>query len=201
MKKRTLVLAALAPLVAAGAANAAMDEMAPPEMRVWSAVLSEPGEAPGATLTVTASQSTTGSNSMVIESVALVSTEISKDEEGNMTETMSSVACQGPFPVEGGSFMVEATPMPEAGEMEGEATEEMAEAGEAEAEPCLFSVSGEVKHTYRSWHSWDVAGSVTMGEMSADFEIASPAPAMVLEPEPEEEMPAEEMSEEAEASS
>ena len=44
MKTRSLVLAALAPLVAISGANAAMDEMEAPEMRVWGAVLSEPSE-------------------------------------------------------------------------------------------------------------------------------------------------------------
>ncbi len=183
MKKRTLVLAALAPLVAAGAANAAMDEMAPPEMRVWTATLSEPSEAaPEVTLQITASQSTTGSNGMVIERVALVSTEMSEDDEGNLMETMRSVACQGPFVIEGRSFKVEAAPMEEA--------------GEAEAEPCRISLSGNVSHTYRPWHSWDMEGSVTMGEATAEFEIASPTAAMILEPEPEEEI-SEETAEES----
>ena len=52
---------------------------------------------------------------------------------------------------------------------------------------CAFAVSGKVSHTYRSWHSWDMAGSVTAGETSVDFSIASAAPAMILEVEPEEE--------------
>ena len=177
MKKRTLVIAALAPLVAAGAANAAMDEM--PEMRVWSAVLSEASEeAAGISLMVTASAAAGGSNRMSIENVELVSTEVSKDEEGNMTEAMSSIVCAGPGMVEGGAFMIEAAaPM-----------EEGAETTEAEEAGCAFAVSGEVWHTYRAWHSWDMAGSVTMGDTSVDFDIASPAPAMILEPEPEEEM-------------
>ena len=195
MKKRSMVLAALAPLIAISAANAAMDESEAPEMRVWSAVLSEPSEeAPGATLQIVASQSAGGSNGMVVESVAIVSTEVSKDDEGNMTETMSSVSCAGPFMVEGGSFMVEAAaPMEEGAEMaeakeEMKEGEEMAEAGEAEDEGCAFAVSGEVKNTYRAWHSWDMSGSVTAGEASVDFSIAGAAPAMILEPEPEEEM-------------
>ena len=204
MKTRSLVLAALAPLVAISGANAAMDEMEAPEMRVWSAVLSEPSEeSPGAALQITASKSANGSNGMVIESVALISTEVSKDDEGNMTETMSSVVCAGPIMVEGGSFMIEAAPMEEEGEMkEGDA--EMADAsaeGDAEmadAEGCAFSVSGGAKNRYRAWHSWDLAGSVTMGETSADFEIAGAAPAMILVPEPE---PEEEMSEEAKEAS
>ena len=284
MKTRSLVLAALAPLVAISGANAAMDEMEAPEMRVWSAVLSEPNEeSPGAALQITASKSANGSNGMVIESVALISTEVSEDDEGNMTETMSSVVCAGPIMVEGGSFMIEAAPMEEEGEMtegdaemadasaeasaegdaemadasaeasaegdaemadasaeasaegdaemadasaeasaEGDAEmadasaeasaegdAEMAEASAeasaegdaemAEAEGCAFAVSGNASNRYRSWHSWDLAGSVTMGETSADFEIAGAAPAMILvpepEPEPEEEME-EEMSEE-----
>ena len=220
MKKRSMVLAALAPLVAISAADAAMDEA---EMRVWSAVLSESGEeAPGVTLNIVASQSASGSNGMVVESVALVSTEVSEDEEGNMTETMSSVECAGPFMVEGGSFMVEATaPMEEEAEMaeaeegmeegedaaemaeakeEMEEGEEMAEAGEAEDHGCAFAVSGEVKNTYRAWHSWDMSGSVTVEGASMDFSIAGAAPAMILEPEPEpeEEM---EMSEEGEEES
>jgi hypothetical protein len=232
-----MVLAALAPLVAISGANAAMDEMEAPEMRVWSAVLSEPSEeSPGAALQITASKSASGSNGMVIESVALISTEVSKDDEGNMTETMSSVVCAGPVMVEGGSFMIEAAAMEEEGEMkEGEAEmadasaegdaemadasaegdaemadasaegdAEMADASAegdaemAEAEGCAFSVSGGAKNRYRAWHSWDLAGSVTMGETSAGFEIAGAAPAMILVPEPE---PEEEMSEEAKESS
>ncbi len=207
MKKRTLVLAALAPLVAAGAANAAMDEMAPPEMRVWTATLSEPSEAaPEVTLQITASQSTTGSNGMVIERVALVSTEMSEDDEGNLMETMRSVACQGPFVIEGRSFKVEAAPMEEGAPMAEAAPMEegalmaeaapMEEAGEAEAEPCRISLSGNVSNTYRPWHSWDMEGSVTMGEATAEFEIASPTATMILEPEPEEEM-SEETAEES----
>lgn len=195
MKKRSMVLAALAPLVAISGANAAMDEAEAPEMRVWSAVLSEPSEeAPGATLQIVASQSTSGSNGMVVESVAIVSTEVSKDDEGNMTETMSSVSCAGPFMVEGGGFMVEAAALMEEDAEMAEAKEEMkegeemAEAGEAEDEGCAFAVSGEVKNTYRAWHSWDMSGSVTAGEASMDFSIAGAAPAMILEPEPEEEM-------------
>ena len=188
MKKRSLALAALAPLVAISVGHAVAEEMEAPEMRIWSAVLSEPSEeAAGTTLAITASQSATGSNGMVVESVAIVSTEISQDDEGNVTETMSSVACAGPFEVEGRStFTVEAAPMEEEGEAE------MAEAGEAEAEPCSFSVSGELWHTYRPWHSWDMAGSVTAGDASVEFEIADQAPAPILEPEPEEEMAAEE---------
>ena len=210
MKKRSMVLAALAPLVAISGANAAMDEAEAPEMRVWSAALSEPSEeAAGVALKIVASQSASGSNGMVVESVAIVSTEVSEDEEGNMTETMSSLACAGPFMVEGGGFMVEAAaPMEEEGEMaeakeemkEGEDTAEMAEASEAEAEGCAFAVSGEVKHTYRAWHSWDISGSVSVGEASMDFSIADAAPAMILEPEPEPE-PEEEMSEEAKEAS
>jgi hypothetical protein len=191
MKTRSMVLAALAPLVAISGANAAMDEMEAPEMRVWSAVLSEPSEeSPGAALQITASKSASGSNGMVIESVALISTEVSKDDEGNMTETMSSVVCAGPVMVEGGSFMIEAAAMEEEGEMkEGEA--EM-----AEAEGCAFAVSGKASNRYRKWYSWDLAGSVTMGETSSGFDISGSAPAMILEPEPEEEM-----SEEAKESS
>ena len=207
MKKRSMVLAALAPLVAISGANAAMDEAEAPEMRVWSAALSEPSEeAAGVTLKIVASQSASGSNGMVVESVAIVSTEGSEDDEGNMTETMSSVACAGPFMVEGGGFMVEAAaPMEEEGEMaeakeETKEGEEMAEAGEAEDEGCAFAVSGEVKNTYRAWHSWDISGSVSVGEASMDFSIADAAPAMILEPEPEPE-PEEEMSEEAKEAS
>ena len=205
MNKRSMALAALAPLVAISAANAAMDQAEAPEMRVWSAVLSEPGEeAPGVTLQIVASPSASGSNGMVVENVAIVSTEVSKDDEGNMTETMSSVACAGPFMVEGGGFMVEAAAsMEEDAEMaeakeemkEGEDSAEMAEAGEAEDEGCAFAVSGEVRHTYRAWHSWDMAGSVTVGEASVGFSIADKAPAMILEIEPEPK-PEEEMSEE-----
>ena len=205
MKTRSLVLAALAPLVAISGANAAMDEMEAPEMRVWGAVLSEPSEeAPGTALQITASQSTSGSNGMVIESVALISTEVSEDDEGNMTETMSSVACAGPVMVEGGSFMIEAAAMEEEEEMAEAAADEeegaeMAEAAEAEEEGCAFAVSGTASHRYRAWHSWDLSGSVTVGETSADFDDrGQAAPAMILEPEPEEE---EEMSEETEGSS
>ena len=180
IKKRSLALAALAPLVAISAGNAVADEMAPPEMRVWSATLSEASEeAAGMALEVTASAAAGGSNRMAIVDVAIVVTEISKDEEGNMTTAMSSVACAGPGMVEGGAFMIEAAPPME--EEEGET----AQAEEAEETGCSFAVSGEVKHTYRAWHSWDMAGSVTMGEMSMDFDIASAAPAMIREPEPE----------------
>ena len=63
----------------------------------------------------------------------------------------------------------------------------MAEAGEAEDMGCAFTVSGKVSHTYRAWHSWDMSGSATAGEASVDFSIASAAPAMILEVEPEEE--------------
>ena len=210
MKTRSLILAALAPLVAASGANAAMDEAEAPEMRVWSAVLSEPSEdAGGAMLKITASATTSGSNGMVIQSVAIVSTEVSEDDEGNMTETMSTVECAGPFDVAGGGFMVEAAaPMEEPMEEEEEMAEaaadeeegaEMAEAAEAEEEGCAFGVSGKAGNRYRSWHSWDLSGSVTMGEASMDFDIADSAPAMIFEPEPEPEE--EEMSEEGEESS
>ncbi len=198
MNKRSMALAALAPLVAISAANAAMDQAEAPEMRVWSAVLSEPGEeAPGVTLQIVASPSASGSNGMVVENVAIVSTEVSKDDEGNMTETMSSVACAGPFMVEAAASMEEDAEMAEAKEemKEGEDSAEMAEAGEAEDEGCAFAVSGEVRHTYRAWHSWDMAGSVTVGEASVGFSIADKAPAMILEIEPEPK-PEEEMSEE-----
>ena len=196
MKKRSMVLVALAPLIAISGANAAMDEVEAPEMRIWSAVLSESSEeAAGATLNIVASQSASGSNGMVVESVAVVSTAVTTDEEGNMTETMSSVECVGPFMVEGGSFMVEAAaPMEEEAEMaEGE---EMAEAGEAEDEGCAFAISGEVKNTYRAWHSWDISGTVTAGDASMDFAIADAAPAMIVEPEPEPEVEAEGSEEE-----
>ena len=116
-----------------------------------------------------------------------------------MTETMSSVACAGPVMVEGGSFMIEAAAMEEEEEMAEAAADEeegaeMAEAAEAEEEGCAFAVSGTASHRYRAWHSWDIAGSVTMGETSADFGIADKMPAMILEPE-------EEMPEETEGSS
>ena len=76
----------------------------------------------------------------------------------------------------------------------------MADADDEAAEDpgCAFAVSGKAKHTYRAWHSWDLTGSVTMGEAAAGFAIEGPAPAMILEPEPEEEM---EMEAESEASS
>ena len=130
---------------------------------------------------------------MAIESVEIVSASVEEDDEGNMTETMTSVACAGPFEVAGGSFMVEAASMEEEGEMAEaeeemkESGEEMAEAGEAEDMGCAFAVSGKVNHTYRVWHSWDMAGSVTAGETSMDFSIAPAAPAMILEVESEEE--------------
>ena len=197
MKTPKLVLATLTPLVALGGTLAVADEMEmeTKEMRVWSAVLSEPSEeAAGATLRIIASQAAGGSNRMAIESVEIVSASVEEDDEGNMTETMSSVACAGPFEVAGGSFMVEAAPlmeeedeMAEAKEEMKEGEEEMAEAGEAEDTGCAFAVSGKVSHTYRSWHSWDMAGSVTAGEASVDFSIASAAPAMILEVESEEE--------------
>lgn len=196
MKTPKLVLATLTPLVALGGTLAAADEMETEtkEMRVWSAVLSEPSEeAAGATLRIIASQAAGGSNRMAIESVEIVSASVEEDDEGNMTETTTSVACAGPFEVAGSSFMVEAASMEEEGEMAEaeeemkESGEEMAEAGEAEDMGCAFAVSGKVSHTYRAWHSWDMAGSVTAGETSVDFSIASAAPAMILEVEPEEE--------------
>ena len=144
-------------------------------MRVWSDVLSEPTEeAAGIALKIIASEAPGGSNRMAIESVEIVSTSIGKDDEGNMTETMSSVACAGPFEVSGGSFVIEAAAPMEEGS-------EQAEAGEAEEAGCAFAVSGMVSHTYRAWHSWDLSGSVTAGEASMDFDIASAAPAMILE--------------------
>ena len=183
MKTPKLVLATLAPLVALGGTLATADEMEmeAKEMRVWSAVLSEPtDEAAGATLMIIASQAAGGSNRMAIESVELVSTSLGEDDEGNMTEMVNSVACAGPFEVSGGSFMIEAAAPAEEGD-------EKAEAEEVEDPGCAFSVSGNVWHTYRAWHSWDMAGSVTAGEASVDFSIASAAPAMILEVEPEEE--------------
>ena len=177
MKKRSLVLAALAPLVAISGADAVADEMAAPEMRVWRAVLSEASEeAPGLEVAIVASVSTVGSNGMVVESVELVSTSVSKDDDGNMTESMASIACPGPVMVEGGSFMIGASAM-----------EEADEAGEKEEEGCAFEVSGMARHTYRGWHSWDLSGTVTVGDVAMAFDIASPAPAMILEPEPEKE--------------
>ena len=179
MKKRSLVLAALAPLIAISGANAAMDEMEKPEMRVWSATLGEPDEeGMGVTLQIIASQSKQGSNGMVVESVSLITTKSGEDGDGNMmTEVTGSVDCAGPLMVEGGAFTVEAAMMEEEGA-------EKAESGEAEAEACEFAVAGEAWHTYRVWHSWDLAGTVTMGEASMEFDIADQAPAMVLE-EPE----------------
>lgn len=181
MKTRKLVLAILAPLVALGGTLAVADEMEmeAKEMRVWSAVLSEPTEeAAGVALKIIASQAAGGSNRMAIESVEVVSTSIGKDDEGNMTETMNSVACAGPFEVAGGGFTIEAAAPAEEGS-------EQAEAGEAEDPGCAFAVSGKVSHTYRAWHSWDMSGSVTAGEASMDFSIASAAPAMILEAKPE----------------
>jgi hypothetical protein len=180
MKSRSLFLAALVPLVAISGANAETDEMAKPEMRVWTATLSMPDEeGMGAIVQITASKSAQGSNSLVIENVGIIGTKTSEGEDGTpMTEVMSDVSCGGPFMVEGGSFMVGAAPMEE-----GDA--KMEDAGEAAAEACAFSVSGKVKHTYRAWYSWDFAGSVTMGESTVDFEISDEMPAMILEPAPE----------------
>ena len=97
MKKRNLVLALLAPLVAIGGANAAMDEMEKPEMRVWSATLGEPDEeGMGVALQIIASQSTEGSYGMVGDSVSLITTKTGEDEDGNMmTEVTGSVDCAG----------------------------------------------------------------------------------------------------------
>ena len=181
MKTPKLVLATLTPLVALGGTLAVADEMETEtkEMRVWSAVLSEPSEeAAGATLRIIASHAAGGSNRMAIESVEIVSASVEEDDEGNMTETMTSVTCAGPFEVSGGSFMIEAAAPAEEGS-------EQAEAGEAEDPGCAFAISGKVSHTYRAWHSWDMSGSVTAGETSVDFNIASAAPAMILEAEPE----------------
>jgi hypothetical protein len=179
IKKRSIVLAALAPLIAISGANAAMDEMEKPEMRVWSAALGEPDEeGMGAALQIVASQSAQGSNGLVVESVSIITTKTGEDEDGNMmTEVAGSVDCAGPFMVEGGAFTVEAAMMEEEGA-------EKAESAEAEEEGCAFAVAGEASHTYRAWHSWDLSGTVTMGEASMDFDIADQAPAMILE-EPE----------------
>ncbi len=158
-----------------------MDEMEKPEMRVWSATLGEPTEeGMGVAVQIIASQSTEGSNGMVVESVSLITTKTGEDEDGNMmTEVTGSVGCAGPLMVEGGAFNVEAAMMEEEGA-------EKAESGEAQAEGCEFAVAGEARHTYRAWHSWDLAGTVTMGEASMEFDIADKAPAMVLdEPEAE----------------
>ena len=135
-----------------------MDEMEKPEMRVWSATLGEPDEeGMSVTLQIIASQSAQGSNGMVVESVSLITTKTGEDEEGNMmTEVTGSVDCAGPLMVEGGAFTVEAAMM------EAESAEK-AESGEAEAEGCEFAVAGEARHTYRAWHSWDLAGTVAMG--------------------------------------
>ena len=176
------ILAALAPLAAFGGVDAAMAEMAPPEMRVWSTALGEADEeGVGASLELVASASTMGSNGMVIESVRLIGTKTAEGEDGSMmTEVTSSVACGGPIMVDGGSFTIESAPMDEE-------TGEMAKSDDDPAmePPCKFSVTGSAMHTYRSWHSWDFAGTVTMGEASMNFAIEDAAPAMVMEPEPE----------------
>ncbi|MCY4452197.1 MAG: hypothetical protein OXC01_09635 [Immundisolibacterales bacterium] len=177
------ILAAIAPLAAFGGVDAAMaDEMAAPEMRVWSTTLGEPDEeGMGASLEIVASASTMGSNGMIIESVSLIGTKTAEGEDGTMmTEVTSSIACGGPIMVEGGSFMIESAPMDED-------KGEMAESDDDAAmeTPCKFSVSGSAMHTYRSWHSWDLAGTVTLGEASMDFAIEDAAPAMIVEPEPE----------------
>lgn len=196
MKTPKLVLATLTPLAALGGTLAVADEVETEtkEMRAWSAVLSEPSEeAAGATLRIIASRAARGSNRIAIESVKIVSASVEDDDEGNMTETMTSVVCSGPFEVAGGSFMIEAASMEEEGEM-AETEEEMKESGEETAEAgevgdmsCAFAVSGMVSHTYRAWHSWDMAGSVTAGETCVVFSIASAASAMTLEVESERE--------------
>ena len=110
------ILAALAPLAVAGVVGTAMaDEMAAPEMRMWSAALTEPNDEGMATsLEIVASASTTGSNGMVVESVRLVGTKTSEGEDGApMTEVTNSIVCGGPIMVEGGSFHVESAPMDE----------------------------------------------------------------------------------------
>ena len=180
MKTRNFILAALAPLAAIGGVDAAMaDAMAAPEMRVWSATLGEPNEeGMGTSLEIVASASTMGSNGMVIESVSLIGTKTAEGEDGTpMTEVTGTVVCGGPIMVEGDSFMIEMAPM----------EEEEAEMAEAEAKepPCGFSISSDAKHTYRGWHSWDLTGTVTMGEAAMNFAIEDMAPAMVVEPEPE----------------
>ena len=133
MKKRSMVLAALAPLIAIGGANAAMDEMEKPEMRVWSAAGEPDEEGMAITLQIVASQSTMGSNGMVVESVSLITTKTGEDEDGNMmTEVTGSVDCAGPLMVEGGAFAIEAAMMDE------EEGAEKAESAEAEDEGCAF---------------------------------------------------------------
>ena len=59
---------------------------------------------------------------------------------------------------------------------------EMADADEVAAEDpgCAFAVSGMAKHTYRTWHSWDLTGSVNMGEAASSFAIVGAAPAREL---------------------
>ena len=176
MTRHSLV-AVLAPLAMAGVVSTAIaDEMAAPEMRVWSAALTEPDEAGMSTsLEIVASASTMGSNGMVIESVMLIGTKTAEGEDGTpMTEVTSSVACSGPIMVEGGGFMIESVPM----------DEEKSETDD-EDPACAFAVSGKAKHTYRAWHSWDLTGSVTMGEAAASFAIEGAAPAMIVEPDPE----------------
>ena len=164
MKTRKLILATLTPLVALGGTLAVADETETEakEMRVWSAVLSEPSEAAaGATLRIIARQAAGGSNRMAIENVEIVSSSIGKDDEGKLTETMSSVAHAGPFKVAGGGFTIEAASMDEEGETaeadEGmkESGAEIVEAGEAEDMGYAFAVSGKISHAYRAWHSWE----------------------------------------------
>jgi hypothetical protein len=190
MKTRNFILAALAPLAAIGGVDAAMaDEMAAPEMRVWSATLGEPDEeGMGASLEIVATASTMGSNGMVIESVTLIGTKTAAGEDGTpMTEVTGSVVCSGPIMVEGGSFMLEAAAMDEEAAAMDEEKAEMAKSDDDAAmePPCAFSISSDAKHTYRAWHSWDLTGMVTMGEAAMSFAIEDMAPAMVVEPEPE----------------
>ena len=177
---RNIVLAALAPLIAlSGASSAFADEMAEPEMRVWSTILEEPGDrGMGSMIQIVASKSPAGSNSLVIEKIGLFGTKTSEGKDGRlMTEVMSSVVCGGPVMIVGGTFSVAG---PDTEPAEGDASD-------SEPEPCEFSVSGKVHHTYRPWASWDFKGMITMGEASTDFAIESPKAAMLLEMEKDEE--------------
>lgn len=158
-------------VIGAATLPAVAEDMEKPEMRVWSTALGEPSEdGSGLAIRVTASQSPHGSNSLVIENVAVLSTKTAEGEDGtSMTEVTGMESCDGPYPIEGGSF---ASPEPAS---EGEDAPAI--------EKCAFSISGKVHHTYRPWPSWDFKGMVTWeGDSSVGFAIEDPRPAMIVEP-------------------
>ena len=153
-------------VIGAATLPAVAEDMEKPEMRVWSTALGEPREdGSGLAIRITASASPHGSNSLVIENVAVLSTKTAE----RRTEVTGMESCDGPYPIEGGSF---ASPEPES---EGEDAPAI--------EKCAFSISGKVHHTYRPWPSWDFKGTVTQeGDSSVGFAIEDPRPAMLVEP-------------------